>query len=300
MQTLTDIRQLLADAALRPQKQFGQNFLIDQNLMAKILELADVQPDQTVLEVGPGTGALTEELLDRAKAVVAVEIDHGLAALLRDRLADRPGLTLLETDVLARKHQLAPEVLAALPPTAALVANLPYSIATPLIALCLQASHAATVAEKTTEKPGDGTTFERLTFTVQREVADRLAAGSGSKAYGPISAVIALLGEITLGPVVPAEAFWPRPNVASRIVRIDFAPAAAADLADAATLGQLLTCAFTQRRKQVRSLLRRKGLPWPAAALNAALDAARIDLSARPDHITPAQYQQAANALADR
>ena len=293
MQTLTDIRQLLADADLRPQKQFGQNFLIDQNLMAKVLELADVDAAGTVLEVGPGTGALTEELLDRAKAVVAVEIDHGLAALLRDRLADRPGLTLLETDVLARKHEIAPEVLAALPPTADLVANLPYSIATPLIALCLHASHAAAV-----DTSADLTTFRRLTFTVQREVADRLAAGPGSKAYGPVSAVIALLGKIALGPVVPAEAFWPRPNVASRIVRIDFAPAAAAELTDAKTLEKLLTSTFTQRRKQIRSLLRRKGLPWSVEAISAALDTAQIDLAARPDHITPDQYRQASNALA--
>ena len=292
MQTLTDIRRLLADAALRPQKQFGQNFLIDQNLMAKLLDIADVQPDRTVLEVGPGTGALTEELLDRAKTVVAVEIDHGLAALLRDRLADRSALTLLETDVLARKHEISPHVLAALPAQADLVANLPYSIATPLIALCLQTAHAATVAGSQ-----DLTTFDQLTFTVQREVADRLAATAGSKAYGPISTVVALLGTIALGPVVPAEAFWPRPNVASRIVRIDFDPASAAKLTDAKTLETLLTTAFTQRRKQIRSLLRRKGLPWSAEAISTALDTAQIDLSSRPDHITPDQYRQASNAL---
>jgi len=301
MQTLTEIRQLLADAGLRPQKRFGQNFLIDQNLMTKLLELADLDGSQTVLEVGPGTGALTEELLARAERVVAVEIDHGLAALLRDRLAGATNLHLMETDVLARKHAISPDVLAALGPAAHLVSNLPYSIATPLIALCLHAAHAAAsttdAAAATDAARPTPPVFSRLTFTVQREVADRLAAAPGSKAYGPVSVVVALLGRITLGPIVPAAAFWPRPAINSRIVRIDFDPAAAARLSSAATLSRLLLQAFTQRRKQIRSLLRRKDLPWPPAALAAALDHAAIDPTARPDAITHHQFRLVANAL---
>lgn len=298
MQTLTEIRQLLAHAGLRPQRQFGQNFLVDQNLMAKMLEIADLDGTETVLEVGPGTGALTEELLPRAARVVAVEIDHGLAALLRERLGRATNLHLMETDVLARKHAISPDVLAAVGDAAHLVANLPYSIATPLIALCLQTSHAAATAESPTDAARPiPPAFERLTFTVQREVADRLAAAPGSKAYGPVSVVIALLGKITPGPNVPASAFWPRPAIDSRIVRIDFDPAAAADLSSATTLSRLLLQAFTQRRKQIRSLLRRKDLLWPPDALAAALDHAAIDLAARPDAITPHQFRLASNAL---
>ena len=293
MQTLTEIRQLLEDADLKPQKQFGQNFLIDRHLMEKVLDLADLAGGQTVLEVGPGTGSLTEELLARAGDVVAVEIDRGLAALLRGRLGSRSGFRLVEGDILAGKHALSPAVLELLPHTVHMVANLPYSIATPIVSLCLCASHAS--ASGTSDRTP---TFERLTFTVKREVADRLAASPGPKTYGPVSIVIALLGRLVLGPVVPATAFWPRPNVASRIVRIDFDPAAAADLADTDVLRTLLASAFSQRRKQIGSILRRKGLPWPPTALAAALDAAGIDLTARPERIGPDQFRLAANALA--
>lgn len=291
MQTITEIRRMLADAGLRPHKQFGQSFLVDGNLMRRMLDLAGLTGSETVLEVGPGTGSLTEELLDRAAAVIAVEIDRGLADLVRDRLAGRPALRLITGDVLAAKNALSQEVLAALPPTVHLVANLPYSIATPLVALCLQASHAAA-------KPSATPAFERLTFTVQREVADRMAAGPGSKAYGPISVTVALLGRVTLGPVVPASAFWPSPNVASRIVRIDFDRPAAAALDDTAALRGLLATTFSQRRKQMRSLPRRKDAPWPGQALAAALDIARIDPTARPERVTPDQFRLAANALA--
>ena len=293
MQTLTEIRQLLADAGLRPNKQFGQNFLIDRNLMGKILTTAHLAGTETVLEVGPGTGSLTEELLARAAEVVAVEIDHGLAALLRDRLGTKPGFRLLETDILAGKHAISPDVLAALSADVHMVANLPYSIATPLIALCLAASHAAGK-----QNHAAAPTFQRLTFTVQREVADRLAAAPGPKTYGPVSVTVALLGRITLGPIVPAAAFWPRPNVASRIVRIDFDPSAAAELADTDVLRHLLASAFSQRRKQIGSILRRKDPPWPPDALAAALNAARIDLTARPERITPDQFRLTANVLA--
>ena len=293
MQRLTDIRRILAGAGLRPHRAFGQNFLIDGNLMRKLLDLAELTGGETVLEVGPATGSLTEELLLRAAAVVAVEIDRGLADVLRDRLGDRPALRLIVGDVLAGKDALAGEVLAALPHTVHLVANLPYSIATPLVALCLGASHAAG-ADASLKAP----LFQRLTFTVQREVADRLAAGPGSKAYGPVSVTVALLARVTLGPVVPAAAFWPRPNVASRMVRLDFDPPAAATLAGAGVLRKVLRAAFSQRRKQIGSLLHRKALPWPADALADAIDQARIDLTARPERITPDQFRLVANALA--
>jgi len=294
VQTLTEIRHLLAEAHLRPNKQFGQNFLVDRNLMGKVLDLADLTGTEHVLEVGPGTGSLTEELLARAANVLAVEIDHGLAAVLRERLGHRPGLRLMEADILCGKHALSPEVLAALPGTVHVVANLPYNIATPLIALCLCASHAA----RSGRSP-QASTFQRLTFTVQREVADRLAAGPGSKTYGPLSVTVALLGRITPGPVVPAAAFWPPPNVASRIVRIDFDPVAAADLTDTDVLRRLLVLAFSQRRKQIGSVLRRKDAAWPADALAGALQAAGIDRTARPERVAPGQFRLAANALAE-
>jgi len=296
MQTLTEIRRMLEQAGLRPQKAFGQCFLIDRNMLGKLLELAGLSQDApaglTVLEVGPGTGTLTEELLGRGVGVVAAEIDRGLCRLLRDRLAGRAGFTLIEGDVLAGKHEIAPDVLAELPERTRLVSNLPYSIATPLLGECLAESW------RHERQPGaNRRCFERMTFTVQREVADRLAAAPGSEVYGPISVMAAALGRITSGPIVSPGAFWPKPNVASRMCRIDFDRTRAAELADVATLGQLLQQAFGQRRKQMKSLARRKGLPWAPGAVEAALAAAGVDPSDRPQRVGPPAYVAIANFL---
>ena len=290
MQTLGQIRSLLEDDGLAPQKRLGQCFLVDRNLMGKLLELAELTGDETVLEVGPGTGSLTEELLDRAARVVAVEIDRGLHALLARRLADRADLTLLHGDVLAGKHAIAPDVLQALPAPAHLVANLPYNIATPLVADCLLCSWSAA-------RTGPAR-FERLTFTVQKEVADRIAAGPNSNAYGPISVIVGLLGTLTTGTLAPNTAFWPRPKVASRMLRIDFDPSRAAALDSAPTLRALLSLTFGHRRKQIHTAAKRKDCPYDPAAFGAALATAAIDPAARAENVALEQYLVLANALA--
>ena len=295
MQTLTEIRQLLEEAGLAPQKRFGQNFLIDKNLLAKLLELAAVDAQQTVLEVGPGTGTLTEELLDRCGRVVAVEIDRGLHSLLQRRLGDRANVVLLHQDVLADKRHLSPTVTAALGPEASLVSNLPYNIATPLVAQCL------TDTWKVAAGKADASAlcrFQSLTFTVQREVADRFAAGASSELYGQVSIVVALLGRVTKGPLAPPGAFWPRPNVDSRMMRIDFDDAKAGRLRDVETLLAVLNLAFAQRRKQIKSVLKRCDGVFDADRLAEALRQAGIDGTLRPEDIPGDQYLALANALA--
>ena len=293
MQTLSQIRQILKDHGLAPHKRLGQNFLVDHNLMARLLDLAALAGTETVLEVGPGTGSLTEELLDRAGRVVAVEIDRGFHELLTDRLGDRENLTLLHADVLAGKHEIAPQVRDALAPQAHMVANLPYSIATPLLAECLLLSWASQAGQH----PGQPVRLDRLTFTLQKEVADRLAAAPGSGAYGPVSVVASLLAKITPGPAVPNSAFWPRPKVASRILRIDFDPDAAARLRSADQLTTVLATAFGHRRKQILAAARQRGHKIPPDSFAAALREARIDPTARAEDIPPLQYLRLANAL---
>ena len=137
MQTLREIRDLLSSAALRPNRRLGQNFLVDRNLMGKLLELSAPRGRACVLEVGAATGSLTEELLDSFDRVVAVEIDRRMCELLRNRLVRRANLTVICGDVLAGKHRITPGVVEALGERADLVSNLPYNIATPLIALCM-------------------------------------------------------------------------------------------------------------------------------------------------------------------
>lgn len=292
MQTQTEIRKLLEQAGLAPLKRFGQNFLVDQNLMRALVDLAELAGDETVLEIGPGTGSLTEELLERAGRVVAVEIDNGLHELLSQRLGDRANLTLLHCDVLAGKHAIRPQVSAALGREASLVANLPYNIATPLIAQCLADSWRAC--------RGGGVRFDRLTFTVQREVADRLSAAPGSKDYGPVSVLVSLLGRLQPGPVIPATAFWPQPKVSGRILRIDFDAAAAGQVGDLDAVLDILRHVFTHRRKQFATALRRTNPPRSSDIMVEALAAAEIEPTCRPEEVSPAQYQALADALATK
>ncbi|MDP6543145.1 MAG: 16S rRNA (adenine(1518)-N(6)/adenine(1519)-N(6))-dimethyltransferase RsmA [Phycisphaerae bacterium] len=292
MQTRTEIREILTGAGLSPNKRLGQCFMIDKNLLGKVLALGEPGGGRTVLEVGPGTGTLTEELLDRAGRVVAVELDHGLAEVVRQRFARRDNFVLIEGDVLAGKHALSPAVKCALGQSADMIANLPYSIATPLVAQCLIESWQAVC------RPKEGSVcFDSMTFTVQQEVARRMRAVPGGREYGPISVLVSLLGQVTLGPAIPASAFWPAPKIASRALRIDFDRASTAMVKDVASLSAVVSLAFGQRRKQIGSILKRPGGSFVPSALRSALDTAGIDPASRAERIAPEQFCRFANAL---
>jgi 16S rRNA (adenine1518-N6/adenine1519-N6)-dimethyltransferase len=178
-QTLEEIRATLDAHGCAPKKSLGQNFLIDRNLVSKLVDEAGVNAGDLVLEVGPGTGTLTGELLGRGCAVIACELDDGLADAIGGRFGAHPAFTLVRGDCLASKRALSPaltETIGGRP--FSLVANLPYQAATPLM-LTLLAEH-----------PGCGV----MAVTIQKEVADRLMAGPGSKVYGSISVVAQVAG----------------------------------------------------------------------------------------------------------
>ena len=248
MQTLAQIRQMLDERALAPRKSLGQNFLIDQNLIGKLIDAAQVEPGETVLEVGPGTGTLTEALLDRGARVIACELDRGLAELLRDTLVPK-GLTLIEGDCLERKRSLNAdlvEVLADRP--FVLVANLPYACATPLMHTLL-AQHPA---------------CRGMYVTIQHEVAERLAAKpnskAGTKAYGALSVVAQALAKPAMIAKLPPACFWPRPDVTSAMIAV---PRRAEPLTDDPMgLAEFAQRAFASRRKQLGATFGREG-PWP-------------------------------------
>jgi len=207
-QTKHQIEALLGAAGSRPRHQFGQNFMIDQNLVRMVADAGELAKEDVVIEVGPGTGTLTEELLTRAGKIVAVEIDRDLAGLLRKTFGDRESFTLIEGDALAGKHALRAEVLEVIREGRAggkrvkLVANLPYNIASPLVIEMLIAG------------------VEVLAFTVQKEVAMRIRAEHGSEEYGPLSVMAQMLARVEVLRTLPPQAFWPPPKIESSLVRL--------------------------------------------------------------------------------
>jgi len=290
--TQSEIRAILATAGLQPRRRLGQHFLIDSNLLHILVEEADLSARDVVLEVGAGVGNLTELLLDAAAWVVAVEIDPDLAAVARERLAGAANLDLLVADALADKHHVSPAVLAAARARLAetggrlkLVANLPYSAATPL------------VVELLLEEP----TPALMLFTVQEEVARRLAAEPATRPYGPVSVVVQALAQVEvlrrLGPTV----FWPRPEVWSAMVRIRPIPARRRRIADLVVFRRVVEGLFRHRRKRApRSLALADPGGEPAEAWAARLEAAGLDPLARGETYSVDQIIRLANVVAGK
>ncbi len=246
VQTKREIEALLHTAGLHPRKRFGQHFLVDGNLMRKLVASVELRSGDVVLEVGPGTGGLTDLLVPRVRQVVAVEVDRNLCAILEDRFADAGNIMFISGDVLERKHALLSHVVEAIKGSETgdggsvkLVANLPYQIATPLVINLLV----------------DHPQVRRLCFTVQAEVGERIMAQPGCKAYGPISILTRVLCDITSIGRVPPAAFWPRPAVDSVMLRLDVKDSPPVDRASVHAFAGLIRGVFDHRRKTLRSAL---------------------------------------------
>lgn len=250
-QTKAQIQQLLAQANTAPRHRFGQNFMIDANVVRLIADAGGVGPGDVVIEVGPGTGTLTDELLARGARVTALEIDRDLAGLLRERLADRPTFELIEGDALDGKHAINPtlaERIRALPAGASvkLVANLPYNIASPLvIGLLLEG-------------------VSTLVFTVQKEVADRLRAKADSDDYGPLTVVTQRLARVEVLRTLPSTVFWPPPKIESALVRLTRDDRLGDD---ARAFSRFVSTLFSFRRKTLRKALEMAGVTVPPAMI---------------------------------
>ena len=270
---------MLASVGLSPRHRYGQNFLIDLNLMRKVVEASGLQPADTVLEVGCGTGSLTEMLLAAGAYVVGVEIDHGLQDLLRSRLGENARFSLVAGDVLAGKHQINPDVLAELgrhapaaPGQYKLVANLPYQVATPLLMELLYVQPR----------------FGRLTCTIQKEVGERLSAAPDTEAYGPISVIAATLADVRLVATFPPTAFWPRPKVES--VLVDIKPSSDPPIAapEIPAFVEFVRGSFLHRRKTIKNVL--QTLIGRIAA-SAVLAGADINPQTRPEALGPPAWR---------
>ncbi|MGP4021172.1 16S rRNA (adenine(1518)-N(6)/adenine(1519)-N(6))-dimethyltransferase RsmA [Saccharopolyspora sp. 5N708] len=272
-----EVRRLAEELDIRPTKKLGQNFVHDPNTVRRIVASASVGLDDVVLEVGPGLGSLTLALLPAAGAVIAVEIDPVLAARLprtaaefAPALADR--LTVLEADALrVRAAEFAK------PPTA-LVANLPYNVAVPVVLHLLA------------ELPS----LVHGLVMVQSEVADRMAAKPGSRVYGVPSAKAAWFADVRRAGPVPRKVFWPVPNVDSGLV--SFRRIAPPSTVSRQEVFRVVDAAFAQRRKTLRAAL--SGWAGSASRAEAVLRAAGVDPAARGEQLSIGDFARIAEAAA--
>jgi 16S rRNA (adenine1518-N6/adenine1519-N6)-dimethyltransferase len=256
--------------SVRPKKKLGQHFLVDENILGVIGRLAELTEDDVVLEVGPGLGILTTYLADRVAKVYAVELDASLGPKLVERLAGRPNVELRFGD--AMKLDLAQEA----PGVGKLVANLPYNVATPLI------------AESLDRLPG----LELWTVMVQREVADRFFAAPSTKSYGAVSVLVQLVAERTGFHPVSPSVFRPRPNVESALVAFR-RTGLPSDFRD---VKRVVEGSFAHRRKRLANSLELAGVAGRERA-EAAIAAIGRPPNARAEELEPTEFLALAEAL---
>ncbi len=285
-QTTAYLKDLFQQVGFTIDARRGQNFLVDLNLLDLVERTAGVTAADAVLEVGAGTGALTERLARGAGRVVTVEIDPRLAQLARERVIECDNVHLVEGDVLAGKHRLAPAVLAAIDEARAacpqgrllLVANLPYCVATPVISNLLALPRP----------------FDAAIVTVQREMAERMTAAAGSHSYNALSVWIGSQCRSEIVRILPPSVFWPRPKVESAIVRLDLEPDRRARITDLERFHAFVRDVFCHRRKVLRGvLIRLAGGKQQAAAVEAvdALYASLgLDATIRAEDISPDRF----------
>lgn len=274
----SDVRAWIATQQFLPSKVLGQNFLIDENILRIMLEAAALNERDRVLEVGPGLGILTEPLMERAERVVAIEKDKRLGGYLAEAFGSHPRFTLVVSDALdldlgalVREHRLNK-----------FVANLPYSAGSRILVECFH--HAPSL--------------ERMVVTVQLEVGERLAAPAGSDDYGLLSIWAQLDYRVAVAKRISPSCFHPRPQVTSAIVTLEKSAERRAALRDASLFDALVKRAFSQRRKQLGTIL--EGFPAAGGRerLRAHLDDIGIDPRARPEILTIANWIALADTLA--
>ncbi|HTR96852.1 MAG TPA: 16S rRNA (adenine(1518)-N(6)/adenine(1519)-N(6))-dimethyltransferase RsmA [Candidatus Acidoferrales bacterium] len=273
------MKDALSARGLSPRKRFGQNFLIHDALAERIVEHARLNEDDVVVEIGPGAGALTPRLARRARRVIAVEKDTGLASYLREELAEWRGIELVEGDFL--EFDLVRAAADAGVPRLVVVGNIPYNITTPILERLFEQSAVVRTA----------------TLLVQKEYAERLAAAAGSDAYGSLTVFARYHALLEPLMAVRASAFWPRPDVDSMLVRVlprEHPPVDAPE----ALLFRIVRGAFQQRRKQLGNTLE-GSLGRTREAVDAIGRHAGIALQRRGETLTLEEFARLARAAAD-
>lgn len=263
------------------QKKFGQNFLIDPHVLDKIIEAAEVTKDDFVLEIGPGIGTMTQYLAEAAREVTAVEIDDALIPILKDTLKEWDNVTVLHGDILKTDiRKIADEKNQGRP--IKVVANLPYYITTPII-MGLFESHVP---------------VDSITVMVQKEVADRMQTGPGSKDYGALSLAVQYYAEPKIVANVPPNCFMPRPKVGSAVIRLTRHQNPPVTTLDDKLMFRLIRASFNQRRKTLsNSLKNSQELPYSKEEVETAITECGLPLNIRGEALTLEQFARLSDAF---
>lgn len=276
----TNTSAILKKYQFRMQKKYGQNFLIDANILRKIVEAAQITEEDCVLEIGPGIGTMTQYLAETAGRVIAVEIDRGLIPILEDTLSPYDNVTILCEDIL--KVDLAALTQENGGRPIKVVANLPYYITTPII-MALFESHMPLAS---------------ITVMVQSEVAERMQTGPGTKDYGALSLAVQYYAKPEIVARVPASCFLPRPNVDSTVVRLTKYGEPPVDADDEAFLFAVIRASFNQRRKTLANgLANAGGIAVTRGQVEAVLEKMGLSKTVRGETLALEQFSELSNQL---
>ena len=276
----TKTSEILKKYQFRMQKKYGQNFLIDGNILAKIVEAAQITKEDCVLEIGPGIGTMTQYLAEAAGRVVAVEIDRELIPILEETLSPYNNVAVMCADIL--KVDLAALVRETGGRPIKVVANLPYYITTPIIMALFESR----------------VPLASITVMVQSEVADRMQTGPGSKDYGALSLAVQYYAKPEIVARVPASCFLPRPNVDSTVVRLTKYEKPLVEAADEAFLFAVIRASFNQRRKTLANgLANAGGLGVSRVQVEAVLEEMGLSSMVRGETFTLEQFAELSNRL---
>lgn len=263
------------------QKKFGQNFLIDTRVLDKIMDSAEITKDDCVLEIGPGIGTMTQYLAERAGSVVAVEIDKALIPILGDTLSAYDNVTIINDDILkVDVNKIVEEKNQGRP--IKVVANLPYYITTPIIMGLFESK----------------VPLQSITIMVQKEVADRMQVGPGTKDYGALSLAVQYYAKPEIVAMVPPNCFIPRPNVGSAVIRLTRYAEPPVRVEDEKKMFALIRASFNQRRKTlVNGLTNAAELKVNKEQILAALEQMGLPATIRGEALTLEQFAQLSNLL---
>ena len=265
------------------QKKFGQNFLIDTHVLEKIISAAGITKNDCVIEIGQGIGTMTQYLAENAGHVVAVEIDRNLIPILKETLADYDNVTVINEDILRVDIKaLAEEYNGGKP--IKVVANLPYYITTPIIMGLFES----------------GVPIDNITVMVQKEVADRMKEGPGSKDYGALSLAVQYYAEPEIVANVPPNCFIPRPNVGSAVIRLTRHKEMPVEVKDPAMMFKIIRASFNQRRKTLQNGLgNAPELPYTKEQIAAAIAEMGLTPTIRGEALSLAQFAQLSDILGE-